>query len=179
MTDDSAAGRKTDPLAGAVERHRSHLETQLEILTGAMRTSVARADESSSENDEYGHARDSAIGQAVKIGEVSAKIVLALGKLSGEFNHNITVNKDTGNKDTGKDTGRMRVIPESVSREAYPKAWEEYEVPTSSSHPPLDAALKRWHAEQAEIEAEEAREAALEEEKRRAVADTPPPPPGT
>ena len=175
MKNANAAGRKTDPLAGAAERHRSHLETQLEILTGAMRTSVARADESSSENDEYGHARDSAIGQAVKIGEVSAKIVLALGKLSGEFNHNITVNKDTANKSTG----RLRVIPESVSRQAYPKAWEEYEVPTSSSHPPLDAALKRWHAEQAEIDAEEAREAELEEEKRNAANDTPPPPPGT
>jgi hypothetical protein len=148
------------------------METQLELLTGVMRTSVMRADESTRENDEYGHARDSAIGQAVKIGDVSARIVLALGKLSGEFHHNINVNKDTGNKDTG----RLRVVPESVSREAYPKAWEEYEVPTSSSHPPLDAALKRWHAEQAEIEAEEARAAELEEEKRRAAEGTPPSP---
>lgn len=156
MRNANAAGRKTDPLAGAVTRQQFHLETQLEILTAAMRTSVARADESTLQNDEYGHARDSAIGQAVKIGAVSAQIVTALGKLSGEFNHNITVNKGTG---------RLRVIPESVSREAYPKAWEEYEVPTSSSHPPLDAALKRWHAEQAEIEAEEAMAAALEEEK--------------
>ena len=148
------------------------METQLELLTEAMRTSVARADESTRENDEYGHARDSAIGQAVKIGAVSAQILTALGKMSGEFNHNITVNKDTGNKSTG----RLRVIPESVSREAYPGAWEEYEVPTSSSHPPLDAALKRWHAEQAEIDAEEAREAELEEEKRRAAKGAPPPP---
>ena len=86
--------------------------------------------------------------------------------MSGERNHNITVNKGTG---------RLRVIPESVSREAYPKAWEEYEVPTSSSHPRLDAALKRWHAEQAEIEAEEAMAAALEEDKGHAAKAAPPP----
>ena len=170
MKNANAAGRKTDPLAGAAERHRSHLETQLEILTGAMRTSVARADESSSKNDEYGHARDSAIGQAVKIGEVSAKIVLALGKLSGEFNHNITVNKGTEG---------ARAVPEPVSPFARPGGWDRNDIPRSSPYPGLDAGLKRWHAEEDEIEAEEAMAAALEEERRQAADATPPPPPGT
>jgi hypothetical protein len=170
MKNEIAAGRKTDPLAGAVTRHRSHLETQLEILTGAMRTSVARADESSVENDEYGHARDSAIGQAVKIGEVSAKIVLALGKLSGEFNHNITVNKGAEH---------VPAASEPVSRGDYPAHWYDRNVAVSSSHPPLDAALKRWHAEEDEIEAEEAREAALREAQGAAPDGTPPPPSGT
>ena len=98
MKNANAAGRNTDPLADAITRQRAHMETQLELLTGVMRTSVMRADESTRENDEYGHARDSAVGQAVKIGDVSARILLALGKLSGEFHHNINVTKGTGNR---------------------------------------------------------------------------------
>jgi hypothetical protein len=56
-----------------------------------MRGSVTRAD--TRDDDEYGHRRSSHIGEAVKIGAVSAQIVVALGKYAGEFNHNINVKR--------------------------------------------------------------------------------------
>jgi len=122
MKSESAAGRKTDRADRAARRYEAQLETQLELLTDAMRGSVSRAD--TVEDDEYGHRRDSHIGQAVKIGTVSAHIVVALSKLGGEFNHNIHVKRSGEDEAAGKpyvvelnsNPKIRRVYP---SREAY------------------------------------------------------------
>src|ERR1700744_1856237 len=95
MKAENAAGRKTDRFDSAARRLEDRMQIQLELLTDAMRGSVARADAVDGEHDEYGHRRDSHIGQAVKIGAVSAQIVTALGKYAGEFNHNINVKHAT------------------------------------------------------------------------------------
>jgi hypothetical protein len=78
MNAESAAGRKTDRFDSAARRLEERMETQLELLTDALRGSVTRAD--TRDDDEYGHRRSSHIGEAVKIGAVSAQIVVALGK---------------------------------------------------------------------------------------------------
>jgi hypothetical protein len=161
MKVENAAGRKTDRFERASRRYQEQLETQLELLTGVMRGSAARADAVDDGEDEYGHRRDSHIGQAVRIGAVSAQIVVALSKLGGEFNHNINVKHAEKEMPDNSRAGRaraMRRLEEQGLDETF------YEVPRSSSHPPLDRALKEYHAERdAELAAEAAAAAELPE----------------
>jgi hypothetical protein len=165
MNAENAAGRKTDRFERAARRYEEKLEAQLELLTDAMRGSVTRAGAVEDNEDEYGHRRDSHIGQAVKIGAVSAQIVLALSKLGGEFTHNINVNRsseDSAGDKPGKPfvhelDSNPRIRRKYLSEEEYEKTRAYYEVPRSSSHPPLDRALKEYHAERdAELAAEAA-----------------------
>ncbi len=154
MNAQSAAGRKTDRFEAAARRLEERMETQLELLTDAMRGSVTRADTVDGD-DEYGHRRNSHIGEAVKIGAVSAQIVVALGKYAGEFNHNITV------KRTGENAASVEPSKYQNRRRLTDEEWENSrtycEVARSSSHPPLDRALKAYHAERdAELAAEAA-----------------------
>ncbi len=152
MNAENAAGRKTDRFERAARRYEAQLETQLELLTGAMRGSVTRADAVTDETDEYGHCRDSHIGHAVKIGAVSAQIVTALGKLAGEFSHNINVTRAAEAVASGKTGERRKLTDEEWERIRTP-----FELPRSSSHPPLDRWLKEEYAEQdAMLAAEEA-----------------------
>ena len=160
MNAENAAGRKTDRFEKASRRYEEKLEAQLELLTDAMRGSVTRADAVEDEGDEYGHRRDSHIAQAVKIGAVSAQIVTALSKLGGEFNHNINItraNESVPDAPARRENGpikRKRLTPEEYEA----KANENYfELPRSSSHPPLDRWLKEeWAERDAEAAAEEA-----------------------
>jgi hypothetical protein len=163
MNGENAAGQKTDRFERAAQRFEAQLETQLELLTGAMRGSVTRADLIDGEDDEYGHRRDSHIGQAVKIGAVSAQIVTALGRLAGEFNHNINVKRANADAAVGKAepargqnqfANRKRLTPEEDQALSDRYA---FELPRSSSHPPLDRWLKEeWALRDAEAAAEAA-----------------------
>ena len=162
MNAENAAGRKTDRSEPAARRLEERMETQLELLTDAMRGSVTRAD-SVDGDDEYGHRRNSHIGEAVKIGAVSAQIVVALGKYAGEFNHNINV------KRAGENTPQpvQAKVPPDNSLEGRAAARKRlglgdddtsyYELPRTSSHPPLQRFLDEYHAENdAELAAEAA-----------------------
>jgi hypothetical protein len=156
MNAESAAGRKADRFDSAARRLEERMETQLELLTDAMRGSVARADTVDGD-DEYGHRRDSHIGEAVRIGAVSAQIVVALGKYAGEFNHNIHVKRSDARTSCEADmAARIRNRPRLTDEE-----WEsrrtEYELPRSSSYAPLDRWLKQeWAARDAEAAADAA-----------------------
>ena len=150
MNAENAAGRKTDRSEPAARRLEERMETQLELLTDAMRGSVTRAD-SVDGDDEYGHRRNSHIGEAVKIGAVSAQIVVALGKYAGEFNHNINVNRSN-------EKALIEQSPRHAPRRI-PEMDEDgiYHVPRTSAHPPLQRALDEYHAERdAELAAEAA-----------------------
>ncbi|HTT98583.1 MAG TPA: hypothetical protein VMF58_11080 [Rhizomicrobium sp.] len=132
------------------------METQLELLTDAMRGSVARADNVDGD-DEYGHRRNNHIGEAVKIGAVSAQIVVALGKYAGEFNHNIHVKRSDAKAESKADMAAKIRNRRRLTDEEWESRRTEYELPRSSSHPPLDRWLKE---EWAERDAEAAAEAA-------------------
>lgn len=162
MNGENAAGQKTDRFERAARRYEEQLEAQLALLTDAMRGSVTRADNIDGD-DEYGHRRNNHIGEAVKIGAVSAQMVIALGKLAGEFNHNINVkraNEDArGSKaepmrGENQFANRRRLTPEEYEALSDRNA---FELPRSSSHPPLDRWLKEeWAQRDAEAAAEAA-----------------------
>ncbi|MEI9933086.1 MAG: hypothetical protein WDM89_21775 [Rhizomicrobium sp.] len=161
---------ETDRFKNASRRLEEQMETQLALLTGAMRGSVTRADSVTDDDDEYGHRRDSHIGQAVKIGAVSAQIVTALGKYAGEFQHNIKVTRTDEDARAAKAepvregdfyANRKRYTLEELDAMPNP----EFELPRSSSHPPIDRWLKEeWARHDAEMAAEAAKaERALSE----------------
>jgi hypothetical protein len=138
------------------------METQLEFLTDAMRGSVTRAD--TRDDDEYGHRRSSHIGEAVKIGAVSAQIVVALGKYAGEFNHNINVKRSDEERprtDDAKAPPDNTRLGCALRRKRLGIEDDDNALPEGalSSHPPLDRALKQYYAER---DAELAAEAAVE-----------------
>ncbi len=98
MSDPSAAGRKTDDTrprfaAGLIE---TRLEAQLDLLTEGLRDALARADRLSREHDEHGHVRRSEFDNAINVAKTSAKLVLALARLNGQFNHDINVRHVAG-----------------------------------------------------------------------------------
>jgi hypothetical protein len=98
MTQESAAGRKTD-IATQVQSMRpqgrieNHLDEQLALMTEAMRGALARADTATRDDDMYGHFRSGEVGYAVRFAKTSAKLIQALAKLNGEFNHNVRVER--------------------------------------------------------------------------------------
>lgn len=144
MKTESAAGRKTDRFESAARRLEERMETQLELLTDAMRGAVTRADAVDDGDDEYGHRRDSHIGQAVKIGSVSAQIVVALGKYAGEFNHNITIKRTDENAAPGNNSRRTpdnSRLGRALARARIGVQDEDYDVSDFSSHLPFDHAL--------------------------------------
>lgn len=96
MSQSHAAGRKTeDPNRsrtqnGMLERH---IDDQLAVMTEAMRECLGHAKELASLDDQYGHRRASEFGNAVSLSKSSAKLLLALAKIRGQFNHNINVTR--------------------------------------------------------------------------------------
>ncbi|HJW42142.1 MAG TPA: hypothetical protein VJ476_13085 [Rhizomicrobium sp.] len=88
MTQADAAGRKTESRPSSIE---GRLDEQLALLTDGMRDALTRAGQITLEYDEYGNRRGSEFGHAIAIAKTSADIVLALAKLSGQFNHDINV----------------------------------------------------------------------------------------
>jgi hypothetical protein len=152
MSERDAAGRKTDPAFAARLRQELQLSTQLEILTAAMRTAVARADETTRDGDESGHYRDAEIDHAIQLADASAKLGLAISKIGAKFDHTITVRRDKTD-DEGAAT--------ASSDEPSP-----YQVPTSHSDPLMNSRCKAWWAEEAAIDAEFAAQIAEEAKKK-------------
>ncbi len=112
MNQSHAAGRKTENFdrsrsqSGMLERH---IDDQLAVMTEAMRECLGHAKELAVLDDGYGHRRAAEFGNAVSLSRSSAKLLLALAKIRGQFNHNINVTRGVPAK-----TSEPRRYPEDL-----------------------------------------------------------------
>ena len=88
MTNENAAGRKTERAASGIE---NTVDRQLALMTDGMRDALTRAGAIPLGYDDRGIARAAEFHSAVLIAKSSAQLVLALAKLNGQFNHDINV----------------------------------------------------------------------------------------
>jgi hypothetical protein len=116
MNHSHAAGRKTEielrPIpvryqSGALERH---VEVQLGLMTEAMRAAFKRAD--SFALDEIVEVRAAEFSHAVNLAKTTAELLLAVGKMRGEFNQNVTVSRTSEAKADA--ASRPRVMREDA-----------------------------------------------------------------
>ncbi|MDE1939858.1 MAG: hypothetical protein KGI68_12625 [Alphaproteobacteria bacterium] len=97
MNQSHAGGRKTQnsPVlnqpryhAGLLERH---VDDQLATMTAAMKHTFERLE--AAPKEEFGTLRSIETNNAISLAKASAKLVLAVAKMRGEFHHNVNVRR--------------------------------------------------------------------------------------
>ena len=93
MSQQDAAGRKTENPPPRAAGIGTRLELQLEIMTEGMRDALKRANTIPLDYDSNGFLRKAEFDNAINVAKTSASLVLALAKLNGQFNHDINVRR--------------------------------------------------------------------------------------
>jgi hypothetical protein len=93
MSQRNAAGRRTDGKAALAGRAGEYGTQIVASMAREVANCFAAARASDPGGEGYEALRDAELGHAVRLGKVSAKILMGLGKLSGRYDHNIAITR--------------------------------------------------------------------------------------
>ena len=94
MKDTNAAGRKTEEPAAYSADLARYADKLLGLMTEGADAALVRAGKITVDDPHSYTTKE--VDNAAKLGEVGVRIIQALAKLKGEFNHKITVRRDEG-----------------------------------------------------------------------------------